>query len=173
MIKKIIGSSDPRLRVKSKPVTKVDKKVLGIIKDLTDTLEIQKDPIGVGLAAPQLGKNLRIFVMKHEGRIIPLINPEIVSQSKTKIKPSKNEILEGCLSLPHYYGPLARNSKTTVKYLNPKGKEEIREFKGFSAQIVQHEVDHLNGILFIDRLIEKKSPLYKLNGKEWEEVELA
>ena len=80
--------------------------------------------------------------------------------------------MEGCLSLPHYYGPLKRPKKITIKYLNSEANEVIEDFVGFTAQIVQHEIDHLNGILFIDRLLTDKKPLYKLAGDEWEEVEL-
>jgi len=80
--------------------------------------------------------------------------------------------MEGCLSLPHYYGPLKRSDHITLKYLSPEGKEVTEDFVGFTAQIVQHEIDHLNGILFVDRLLEVKKPLYKLEGDSWEEVEL-
>ncbi len=84
----------------------------------------------------------------------------------------KQEILEGCLSLPYYYGPLVRSPKITVRYLNEKGEKTTETFDGFNAQIILHEIDHLNGILFIDRLLEEKKPLYKVDGDEWEEVEL-
>lgn len=177
MVRKILQSGNPILRKKSKAVLAVDKKTLGIVKDLKDTLRIQKDPEGVGLAAPQIGKNLRIFVADYRGFKKVVINPEILKVSgkvsKTKgPKRPKKEILEGCLSLPYYYGPLKRDSKITVRYLNEEGKEITEEFKDFDAQIILHEIDHLNGILFIDRLFKEKKPLYKVEGDEWEEVEL-
>jgi len=175
MVRKILSTTDPKLRVLSKPVGKIDKKVTQIIKDLTDTLKIKKDPEGVGLAAPQIGKNLRIFVMLDDGQIRAIVNPEIVkisgSGAKTK-KTKKGDIMEGCLSLPHYYGPLKRSDHITLKYLSPEGRQVTEEFVGFTAQIVQHEIDHLNGILFVDRLLEVKKPLYKLEGDSWQEVEL-
>jgi len=82
-------------------------------------------------------------------------------------------VLEGCLSLPHYYGPLKRADSVTVKYLNEKGEEITEDLEGFDAQIILHEIDHLEGKLFIDRLFEEKKPLYKVDGDEWEEVELS
>jgi peptide deformylase len=176
MIQKILQSKDPLLRKISKPVAKVDKKVLTIVKDLKETLSVQKEPEGVGLAAPQIGKLLRIFVANYKGFERVVINPEIIKIEKVAAKPSgklpKKEILEGCLSLPYYYGPLKRAAKITVKYLNEKGESVTETFEGFNAQIIMHEIDHLEGILFIDRLIKEKKPLYKVEGDEWEEVEL-
>ncbi|MEK7111905.1 MAG: peptide deformylase [Patescibacteria group bacterium] len=173
MVRKILPSTNLKLRKPSKKVLRVDKKVLAIVKDLKDTLSVQKEPEGVGLAAPQIGKFLRIFVMLDAGEIKAVINPKVIRVSKegsTKLK--KGELMEGCLSLPNYYGPLKRPKKITIKYLNEEGNETTEEFVGFTAQIVQHEIDHLNGILFIDRLLTEKKPLYKLEGGDWEEVEL-
>jgi peptide deformylase len=177
MVRKILQSGNPILRAKSKPVQKVDKKTLAIIKDLKDTLAVQKDPEGIGLAAPQIGKNLQIFLASFKSFERVVINPEllIVEQPKvktTKAQRSKKEILEGCLSLPYYYGPLERAGKITVKYMNEKGEEITEVFENFNAQIIMHEIDHLNGVLFIDRLFKEKKPLYKVDGDEWEEVEL-
>jgi peptide deformylase len=177
MIQKILLSSDPVLRQKSKPVLKVDKKILKLIQDLKDTLSIQKDPEGVGLAAPQIGKNLRIFVASYKGFDRVVINPEILSIEKSKphsakTSRSKKEILEGCLSLPYYYGPLKRAPKITIKYLNEKGESLTETFEGFNAQIIMHEIDHLEGVLFVDHLLKEKKPLYKVDGDEWEEIEL-
>jgi len=121
--------------------------------------------------------NLRVFAInyKHLQRVI--VNPELLeikTNSKLKVsKRGKDEILEGCLSLPHYYGPLKREDFVRVKYKDEDGQEVIEEFKGFDAQIILHEIDHLNGILFVDRLLEQKKKLYKLDeSDEWEEVEI-
>ncbi len=176
MIRKVLQSGDPLLRKKAKLVTKIDKKVRGIIKDLKDTLSVQKDPEGVGLAAPQIGKNLQIFVCEYKKFKRVVINPKIINIEKksgiNKTPQKKKEILEGCLSLPYYYGPLRRAQKITVKYLDENSKEVTETFEGFNAQIIMHEIDHLNGILFIDRLLEERKPLYKVDGDDWEEVEL-
>src|SRR3972149_9534299 len=155
MEKRVLGVKDLRLRKKSQAVGKIDKKVKDLIADLKDTLEAQKNPEGVGLAAPQVGKNLKVFIINHEGQKRVIINPKILSKSKdkraTKKKISRKEILEGCLSLPNYYGPLNRSLSIKIEYLDEKGDKKVEEFKGFLAQIVQHEIDHLNGILFIAR----------------------
>lgn len=176
MIRKILQSSDPVLRTKSKPVVSVDKKVKELIKDLKDTLAIQKDPEGVGLAAPQIGRNIQVFVCNYKDFARVVINPKILSTTEMtkaeKEKKSKHEILEGCLSLPYYYGPLKRAKKVKVDYLNEKGEEVVEEFVGFDAQIILHEIDHLNGVLFVDHLLKEKKPLYKVEDDEWEEVEL-
>ncbi len=179
MIRKILLSSDPVLRQKSKAVVHFDKKTQRLIQDLKDTLSVQKEPEGVGLAAPQIGKTLRVFVANYKGFERVVVNPEVIKiESKAKSLKSgkkgkpKREILEGCLSLPYYYGPLKRAGKITVKYLNEKGESVTETFEGFNAQIILHEIDHLEGILFVDHLLKEKKPLYKVDGDEWEEVDL-
>lgn len=175
MIKKVVQAGDPRLRKVSKPVNKIDKKILLLISDLKETLLAHKNPEGVGLAAPQIGRNLRVFVMRDGEKLKTVINPEIISASKVKAIKAKNdnkdEILEGCLSIPYYYGPLTRGKKIKIKYLNEDGQEVIETFKDFPAQIVQHEIDHLEGFLFVDRLLEQKRPLYQMKDNEIEEVD--
>jgi len=175
MVRKVVDVKDDVLREKAKQVKTFDKKIKEIIQDMKDTLISQKDPEGVGLAAPQIGKSLQIFLMSYEGTERIVINPKIVKMSKVKplAKVAKGEPLEGCLSLPHYYGPVARASEITIEYLNENGEKTIENFNGFMAHIVQHEIDHLNGILFVDHILEQDSPLYHMHGDEWEEVELA
>ena len=177
MKQRVLDVKDRRLREKSQPVIKVDKKIKSIIKDIKDTLATQNDPEGVGLAAPQIGKNLCIFLINYEKISRIIINPKVLYKSKSKSHSTKasrggKEILEGCLSLPHYYGPLQRAKAIKIEYLTEAGEKKVEEFKGFLAQIIQHEIDHLDGILFIDRILEQKKPLYKFEGGEWEEVEL-
>lgn len=171
MIKKIVSVKEASLRLKSKPVERIDKKIAALIHDLKDTLQAQNDPEGVGLAAPQIGKNLRIFILKDKDNLKAVINPKVVSISKKKGKNEK--VMEGCLSLPHFYGPVVRAASIKISYLDELGKKITEKFEGFSAQIVQHELDHLDGVLFVDHLIQLKKPLYRLSKKgEWEEVEL-
>ncbi len=173
MICKIVPVTDPKLRKKSKPVSKIDKKVQSIICDLKDTLLAQDNPPGVGLAGPQIGKNVRIFAMKPRDKIKIVINPEILKISKNKNDTKRAEkTMEGCLSLPHYYGPLTRADKIEIKYLTESGEKVTETFEKFPAQIVQHEIDHLEGKLFIDRLLENNIPLYKLKNDQWHEVDL-
>lgn len=181
MIKKILRSGDPKLREISKPVLTIDNKTKAIIADLKNTLAAQKDPEGVGLAAPQIGKNIRIFVASYKAggagksffRVV--INPEIIESSFKKNPKKKSRTLrlyEGCLSLPNYYGPLKRAGYIKLKYLDENGKEVVETIRGFPAQIILHEIDHLNGVLFIDHLLKQKKSLYRLNGDKWEKVEL-
>jgi len=183
MVQKIIQSGNPILRNVSKPVTKIDKKILNLIQDLRDTLAVQKDPEGVGLAAPQIGVNLRVFAIDFKNLKRIVINPEILiinnqPHSAKSSRGKKSEILEGCLSLPHYYGPLKREAFVKLQYQTLSTVDDspitvVEEFKDFNAQIVLHEIDHLNGFLFVDRLLEQKKKLYKLDADDtWEEVEL-
>ena len=137
MIKNVLDAQDPNLRLKSKPVVKFDKKIAQIIKDLKDTISVQKDPEGIGLAAPQIGKRLRMFIMKPEKTITVVINPQIISMSKNKTKAEENrKIMEGCLSLPNYYGPVERPNYLKIKYMNEGGQEVIEEYKNLFAQIL-------------------------------------
>ncbi|OGM15285.1 peptide deformylase [Candidatus Woesebacteria bacterium RBG_19FT_COMBO_42_9] len=173
MVRKILEAKDPFLRQVAKPVGAIDKKIKDVVKDLKDTLNVQKDPEGVGLAAPQIGKSLRIFYISHKEASEIFINPEITSRGPIRKSPEKGKIMEGCLSLPNYYGPLERSGSVTVNYRSEEGAQKTKTIKGFLAQIIQHEVDHLNGVLFVDRLLEQKKKLYKLaSDDEWEEVDI-
>jgi len=177
MIREILSVKEKSLREKSKSVSQVDKKILSLIEDMEDTLAAQKDPEGVGLAAPQIGKNIRLFLINYNGAEKVIINPQIVQIEKkprktTSSSRGREKLLEGCLSLPHYYGPLKRAKRLTLRYIDEAGKSVEEEFSGFLAQIVQHEIDHLEGVLFIDRILEQSAPLYHFHGDEWEEVDL-
>ena len=164
MIQDIVRTTDPRIRIKSKPVVKVDKKISQLIKDLKETLKAQLDPEGVGLAAPQIGKNVQAFVMLDDDKVRVVMNPKILKLS-SKLQNPKNKngrtVMEGCLSLPHYYGPIKRAREITIEYLNENGEVVTETFTGLTAQIVQHEIDHLNGTVFVDRLLEQGKPLYE------------
>lgn len=179
MIQKIIDTKNPIIRQKSKPVTKIDKKIKELAKDLVDTLRVQKEPEGVGLAAVQIGKLVRMFAMVYQTGFKVIINPQVISSIPNKKKTGKktnkkNSILEGCLSVPFYYGPLKRKYSITISYQEVDGTEKTETFTDFPAQIVQHELDHLEGVLFTDHILTQKKPLYKIDPKtdEWEEVEI-
>lgn len=175
----IVEAPDAVLRKKAKTVKKVDKKIKKLISDMHETLSAQEDPEGVGLAAPQVDKSLRIFVIHYKNRKMTVINPKILSVSKfskseaVKKADAKGTPLEGCLSVPHHYGPVTRPKKIELEYTDEKGEKVKEAFTGFMAQIVAHEVDHLNGKLFVDHILEQQVPIYRIHGNEWEEVELA
>lgn len=164
-IRKILTAPNPILRQKSKPVGKIDKKVKKLVADLIETVKTTKEPKGVGIAAVQVGKLVRIFVIKQGKKFVPFINPEIVWQSKRMISQAmeKNKLLlEGCLSVPGYYGFVDRPYAVKFKWLDLKGQTQQKKFVGKEAIYVQNELDHLDGILFVDRILEQKGKIYKL-----------
>lgn len=143
-IRKIYGFDHPTLREKSKKVPKVDASIVKLIDDLTDTM---LDAPGAGLAAPQIGVPLRVMVVRgEENQIVGLVNPELVKGTGVQVG------YEGCLSYPGWVGEVARYESVVVKGRNRHGKEVRLKATGFTARAYQHELDHLDGILFIDRL---------------------
>lgn len=174
----IVTTPDPVLKQKAKPVLKVDKKLLAIVQDMISTLAAAHDPEGVGLAAPQIGISLQIFVMRPNKRYKPrvFINPHIEKLSKQTQDPENNDgVYEGCLSIPHHYAPITRSLEVTLTYQTIDGEQlttKTETFTGFPAHIIQHEVDHLNGILFTDHVLSQNTKLFKIKGKQWEEVDL-
>jgi len=142
------GTDNPILRTVSAPVTQFGKKLTKLLIDMTETM-LKKD--GVGLAAPQIGVNKRIAVLnfqlgKDEWRILPMMNPTIV-QVGDKLETDE----EGCLSLPKIYAKVTRPAIATVKFQNEKGREQTLTMEGLNARAIQHEIDHLDGILFVDK----------------------
>jgi peptide deformylase len=163
----------------AKPVVQIDKKILRVISDLKQTLLAAKNPEGVGLAAPQIGIPLRLFFARPNPKKPPLlfINPEIITHSQRLQMPdTQHGVYEGCLSLPHHYSPLKRSMSVTVKYQTLTDNSQLTThnsvFTGFLAHIIQHEVDHLNGILFIDHVLAQNSKLFLIKGKEWKEISI-
>ena len=135
---------DPVLRQVAAPVRDITADIKRVIADMTETMWHQ---VGIGLAAPQVGLPYRILVMDDgKGGAQTLINPEIESRSGTV----REE--EGCLSLPGVFGVVERSKTITVKATDEDGKSVSFEATGLKARIVQHELDHLDGVLFIDRL---------------------
>lgn len=152
-VKKIVRFGTPSLRQPSKEVHKVSKKINDLIKDLLDTLYSQN---GVGLAAPQIGENYRVFVIDTSSGDEPLnpivfINPKIIKKSGAMVSN------EGCLSFPEVYANVRRYKNVTVKAMDSHGRPFVIEAKDGSLLVkaIQHEFDHLNGVLFVDHAINR------------------
>ncbi len=142
-ILKIVTEENPVLRQKSKEITQVSKRVKILAKNMLETLY---DAPGVGLAAPQVGVLERIIVIDVGDGPIVLINPQILSRE------GENRDVEGCLSIPGRNEYITRANKVVVTGMDLNGKKVKLEGSGLLARAFQHEIDHLNGILFIDYL---------------------
>ncbi len=154
VLRKIITLPDPVLRRKAKPVTNFDKNLQTLIDDMVETM---REAPGVGLAAPQIGLSDRLIVVEYYAKeedeenedapkkVWAVLNPEIVKVSDEKLMG-----VEGCLSIPGLVGEVERHAEVHVKGLNRHGKPMKIKAKGWLARIFQHEIDHLNGVLFPD-----------------------
>lgn len=136
---------DPVLRKKSRAVDEINDRVLTLLDDMVETMA---DANGVGLAAPQVGVLRRVIVIDIGEGPIKLINPEFVDRTGTQIE------VEGCLSIPDLAGTVERPERVKVKYLDENGKEQVIEGTDLLARALCHEIDHLDGILYTDRVIE-------------------
>ncbi|MBI3980522.1 peptide deformylase, partial [Candidatus Microgenomates bacterium] len=161
---KIVTVPSPILREPAKPVDEVDDKIKKIVTEMVETLEKLDNPKGVGLAANQVGLKQTIFVFRNQDVIEPVINPTLLWHStKQTLDVRKNStMLEGCLSVPFYYGTVKRYEKIRISYFTLEGKRIEKEFKMPESIIIQHEMDHLSGKLFIDLLLKQKGRLYKV-----------
>lgn len=143
-----IPQDEKTLRQKSTPLDPnliMDKNMQAFFDHLSETM-FQAD--GAGLAAPQVDKLIRVAAINIDGAPLIIINPRIVKRSFFK------DILEeGCLSIPGVYGKVKRSKAITLKYLDRNNQPQKTKFKSITARIIQHEIDHLNGILFIDKLV--------------------
>lgn len=151
------GTDNKILRTVSKPVKAVTGELRSFALDMVKTMEAEN---GVGIAAPQVGRNIRMVICKLNPTeknevIVPMINPVLLEASDDMVKGE-----EGCLSVPKTWGQVTRHRRVMVRYTNLKGKELTLELTDFNARIIQHEIDHLDGILFID-----KAEDIKKNGK--------
>ena len=145
----IITAPDPRLKIKARPVPAVDDKIRRLMDDMLDTMY---GAIGIGLAAPQVGQSSRIIVLDvaREGekpQPMQLANPEILWRS-----PELTTGNEGCLSLPEHYAEVTRPAKIRLRYLDYQNEIREIEASGLLAMCVQHEIDHLDGVLFVDHI---------------------
>lgn len=178
----VIKAPDPKLRIKTKPVKKINPALLNTLKKMVKLTQTFQDPEGVGLAATQVGLTESFFVARlHESKNIPpsqpqqrssrwknynkefvaIINPKILSASK-----ATKTYFEGCLSIPDIWGQLKRHTNIKVSYQDVNSNQITKTLKGIAAWIFQHEVDHLNGKLFSDRVLEQKGKFYKFTGKD-------
>ena len=145
-VRNIVVLPDPVLRQKAKKVTKVDKSIQRLIDEMIETM---RAIAGVGLAAPQVGVPLRVAIIEIPGdEVIVLINPEIVKREGERL------VQEGCLSIPGYQGEIKRSVWVKVKAKDRQGRSIRLKGEDLLAQALEHEIDHLNGILYIDRLDE-------------------
>lgn len=157
----VVKAPDPKLRVQTKQVKKVNPRLLQTLKEMIKLTKTFKDPEGVGLAATQVGLEESFFVAKDYEKFISVINPKILSMGKRTKK-----YFEGCLSVPNMWGEVKRATYIKVSYQDETGKTVTVPLKGVLAWIFQHEVDHLNGTLFSDRVLEQKGKFYKYTGKD-------
>ena len=140
---------DPILRKKAEPVKVITNDVISILNDMAETMY---NAPGIGLAANQVGILKRLAVMdcstdEEDPNLIKMINPEIIFSSS-----EVSELEEGCLSIPEHKSIVKRPSNIKVKFLNIQGSEELLEAEGLLSACVQHEIDHLNGVLFVDHI---------------------
>lgn len=152
-LREIVILPDKRLRLVSEPVGKITAEIKKLVSDMFETMY---DAPGIGLAAVQIGVAQRVVTMdlaKKEEDAEPLvfINPEIVWSSE-----ELGVYEEGCLSIPEYYEEVERPARVRAKYLDLDGKEQVIEADGLLATCLQHEIDHLNGVLFIDHISKLK-----------------
>ena len=131
---------DPVLEKVAEPVDKVDDDVRQLLNDMLDTM---RDANGIGLAAPQIGISKRIVVVEIEGNVFKMVNPEITFQE------GKCRANEGCLSLPEIDGDVTRAERVTIEFLDEYGEPQAVDASGLIARCFQHELDHLEGVLFI------------------------
>jgi len=162
----------PALFKPTKPVTVVDNKIIGIVKEMSRVLVSCQDPEGVGLAATQVGLSLSLFIIKpySHSPISVFINPRIL-KTATSVTHRKNA-LEGCLSITNTWSNVERPKWVLLEYQDLSGQVKTKKFEGWEAQIIQHEMDHLSGVLFTHRAIEQKSPLYRIEKNEKGKEEL-
>jgi peptide deformylase len=190
MRKSILTVPNPVLRTKSVALAQTTKGLEAHLQNLGETLEKKRNPKGVGLSSPQIGKNWRSFTTllpdsaNNEGGGRPLspeepthlaiyLNPEILETSKTRtFGPDENDpILEGCLSIPGLYGPVPRWNWVRLQWLTPAFQKQEKIFYGFFARVIQHEFDHLEGILFTDYIKQLDLPIYKPQGSKMVEID--
>ena len=157
----IVYAPNQKLRVKTRPVKKITPALIHTLKEMVKLTKTFKDPEGVGLASTQVGLDEAFFVAKNKERFIMVLNPKILKSGKKTKK-----YFEGCLSTPSIWGEVKRNLTIKVSYLDHSGNLITKTLTGVPAWIFQHEIDHINGIIFQDRVLEQKGKFYKFIGKD-------
>ena len=163
-IRKILTYPDPILREKTEEIEAFDEKLARLVEDMAETMY---DAPGIGLAAPQIGESLRLIVVdiskdrEEAQEYMALINPEIVEHEGHQLDE------EGCLSVPELTSNVTRYKKITINYQDLEGKKHTLTTEDRFAVVLQHEIDHLHGILFIDHLSSLKRNLYKKKVRKW------
>ena len=157
----ILLSTNPALRKSAQSIRKVDASTQALIDTLIAAVKAQKDPEGVGLAAPQIGVQKRVFVALLGGHWVPFINPIITWKSQ-----DQNKALEGCLSFPGIYGEVQRPISIEIKTMHRNAKPIVRRYTKLAARVLQHEFDHLDGILFIDHVRKQEGHMFRSLGKD-------
>lgn len=149
----LTGIQNPELRKIAEPVENITEDILALEKEMQT---IMKEERGVGLAAPQIGILKRVILVTLGKKEIFMINPVITSFSaETNLDDE-----EGCLSVPGKFGNVSRATYITLEFLDKNGKKQKKNLDHFDARVVQHEIDHLNGVLFVDRLVNKKVSIF-------------
>lgn len=157
---KVLVHPDPRLKQSSRPVATFDESLLRFVGDLEETM--RAGPGSVGIAAPQVGLFERVVLVdvsckpriRNHGRLV-LVNPEIVEKEGNVVG------REGCLSVPDYTGNVARCDRILLRTRDEFGASRRYEIEGYEARAVQHEIDHLDGLLFLDRLVSRREDLFR------------
>lgn len=178
----VVKAPDARLKIQTKPVKKIAPALLQTLKEMIKLTQTFRDPEGVGLAATQVGLTGRYFVARihdfkktppstpgqrasrwqgYDKKFIAVINPKILSFSKTT-----RTYFEGCLSIPDIWGRVKRHVSIKVSYQDVRGNLISKTLKGIPAWIFQHEVDHLDGVLFSERVLQQKGKFYRFTGKD-------
>ncbi len=165
-VRSILIYPDPILKQVADPVEAVDESAVAVIQDLVDTMVDSGH--SVGIAAPQIGVLRRVLVVdvsksklgkSNNHGLLEMVNPEIIEKSGSKI------MREGCMSIPDYTGNVTRAEHIVVEFTNRNGQLRVIEASGFEAVAIQHELDHLDGLLFLDRVSSLKTDLYRRKSK--------
>jgi peptide deformylase len=161
-VQKILTFPHPLLKKRSHRIERIDADIRGLLKDLVDTM--RAGPGSVGVAAPQIGVSLSACVVdvsaNRHGKdnnhgLLLMLNPEIIAASGSSV------MREGCMSVPDYTGDVERATAITVSYMDMSGSVQNLEASGFEAVAIQHEMDHLDGVLFLDRIVSLKTGLFR------------